>query len=265
MLVGKSLCTPTFNSSLQHAAQSVLTSSFLLMEIAIAAFVIFVGAFIQSSIGFGLAIVAAPVLFFIDPLYVPAPITISALTLSVANAYSHWRSISFHGLRFAILGRIPGTISGGFLLLWINQQALALWLGISVLVAVGLSMSNIVFKANGKSLFCAGFLSGFMGTSSSIGGPPMALVLQHQENDFIRANLAAFFVVSCLMSLVMLSSIGRFGMEHIVISLPLMPATLAGYWLAMRTMHKISHRNLRRFSLGLCAIAGVAATASYWF
>jgi uncharacterized membrane protein YfcA len=218
------------------------------MEIVLVVFVIFVGSFVQSSIGFGLAIVAAPILFLIDPLYVPAPITISALTLSVANSYSHWRSISFRGLRFAILGRIPGTISGGFLLLWIDQQALALWLGLSVLVAVALSMSNIVFK----------------GTSTSIGGPPMALVMQHQENDFIRANLAAFFVVSCLMSLGMLSSIGRFGMEHIMISLPLMPATLAGYWLAMRTMHRISHENLRRVSLGLCVVAGLAAIASYW-
>lgn len=234
------------------------------MEIAIVVFVIFIGSFIQSSIGFGLAIVAAPILFLIDPLYVPAPITISALTLSLANSYSHRRSISFRGLKFAILGRIPGTISGGFLLLWIDQQALALWLGLSVLAAVALSMSNIIFKANGKSLFCAGFLSGFMGTSTSIGGPPMALVMQHQENDFIRANLAAFFVVSCSMSLLMLFSIGRFGMEHIVISLPMMPATLAGYWVAMRAMHRISHQNLRRVSLGLCAVAGLAAIASYW-
>ena len=56
------------------------------MEIAIVVFVIFIGSFIQSSIGFGLAIVAAPILFLIDPLYGPAPITISALTLSVANS-----------------------------------------------------------------------------------------------------------------------------------------------------------------------------------
>tara|TARA_B110000858_G_scaffold193768_1_gene246913 strand:- start:13992 stop:14699 length:708 start_codon:yes stop_codon:yes gene_type:complete len=235
------------------------------MEIATILFVISVGSFIQSSIGFGLAVVAAPILFLIDPLYVPAPITIAALILSLANSYRHWRSISFHGLRFAILGRIPGTVFGGLLLLWIDQQALALWIGLSVFVAVALSLSNIVFKANGRSFFCAGFLSGFMGTSTSIGGPPMALVMQHQENDFIRANLAAFFVLSCLMSLVMLSSIGHFRMEHIMISLPFIPATLAGHWLAMRTMHRISQQSLRRVSLGLCGLAGLAAIVPYWF
>ena len=234
------------------------------MEIATVVFITFVGSFLQSAVGFGLAIIAAPIFFLIDPLYVPAPITISALILSIANSYSHWRSISFRGLKFAILGRVPGTVAGGLLLLWFDQQALALWIGLSVVIAVALSMSNIVFKTNEKLLFCAGFLSGFMGTSTSIGGPPMALVMQHQENDFIRANLAAFFVVSCLMSLVMLSGIGHFGMEHIMISLPMIPATLAGYWLAMRTMHRISHQNLRRASLGLCALTGLVAIASYW-
>jgi len=93
----------------------------------------------------------------------------------------------------------------------------------------------------------------------------MALVYQHEENDFIRANMAAFFCVSCLMSLAMLSTVDRFGMEHVLISLPLMPATLMGYWLAMKTLHLISHQNLRRFSLLLCAVAGSVAIASYWF
>ena len=234
------------------------------MEIAIASFVIFIGSFVQSSIGFGLAIIAAPLLFFIDPFYVPAPITISALTLSLANAAKHWHSISFAGLKYAIIGRVPGTIAGGLLLLWIDQRALALWLGLSVLVAVGLSLKNIALRPTNGAMFSAGFLSGFMGTSSSIGGPPMALVLQHQANDFIRANMAAFFVVSCLMSLTMLATVDRFGWQEIRLAVPLMPATLLGYWVAMRTIHLISHQNLRRASLMLCGIAGSMAVASYW-
>jgi len=235
------------------------------VELMITVLVILVGSYVQSSIGFGLAIIAAPLLYFIDPLYVPAPITICALTLSVANAAKLWGSISFEGLKFAILGRVPGTVAGGLLLLWIDQRSLALWLGVSVIVAVGLSLANIMLRPTAPAMFSAGFLSGFMGTSSSIGGPPMALVLQHEENDFIRANLAAFFIVSCLMSLAMLATVDRFGWPHIQISLPLIPATLIGYWLAMRTLHKISHKRLRMVSLSLCVVAGCIAVASYWF
>jgi uncharacterized membrane protein YfcA len=234
------------------------------VEVLFAVTVIFVGSFVQSSIGFGLAIIAAPLLYFIDPLYVPAPITVCALTLSVANSAKFWKSISFAGLKYAILGRIPGTIAGGMLLLWIDQRALALWLGISVIAAVALSLSNVMLKPTSPAMFSAGFLSGFMGTSSSIGGPPMALVLQHEANDFIRANLAAFFVVSCILSLAMLATVDRFAMPHLLISLPLMPATLAGYWVAMKTLHLISHQRLRKASLILCGVAGFTAILSYW-
>ena len=92
----------------------------------------------------------------------------------------------------------------------------------------------------------------------------MALVLQHQNNDYIRANLAAFFVVSCMLSLAMMAAVNRFGLQEMLISLPLMPATLVGYWVATKTLHLISHQNLRRFSLILCAVAGGAAIATYW-
>lgn len=236
-----------------------------MIEVLIATLVVFIGSFVQSSIGFGLAIIAAPILYLLDPNFVPAPITLSALALSLANAWKHRVGISLQGLQFAILGRIPGTICGGLLLLWISQENLALWLGATVLFAVALSFFNVALKATPASMAGAGFLSGFMGTSSSIGGPPMALVLQYQEADYIRANLSAFFVVSCLMSLLMLTAIGRLGLEQIRLSIPLLPAALLGYWLALRTLHLFSHQVLRRCSLLLCAFAGITAMGSFWF
>ena len=232
------------------------------MELALAAFVILIGSYVQSSIGFGLAIISAPLLFAIDPLYVPGPVTVCALTLSLANTYHHRKAVSLKGLQYAILGRIPGTVAGGFLLLWISHDALALWLGASVLLAVGLSLSRIVIRPSHPAMVTAGFLSGFMGTSSAIGGPPMALVMQHEGNDFIRANLAAFFIVRCIMSLIMLAAIDRFGAAELAASLPLPPATLIGYWIARKTMHRISHRRLRLFSLTLCALAGAGSILS---
>lgn len=234
------------------------------MELALAALVILVGSYVQSSIGFGLAIISAPLLFAIDPLYVPGPVTVCALTLSLANTYHHRKAVSLKGLQYAIAGRIPGTIAGGFLLLWISHEALALWLGASVLLAVGLSLSSLVIRPTNSAMVTAGFLSGFMGTSSAIGGPPMALVMQHEGNDFIRANLAAFFIVSCIMSLIMLTSIDRFGSDELWVCLPLLPSTLMGYWLARKTMHRISHSRLRLVSLVLCALAGSGSILSVW-
>ncbi len=234
------------------------------MELFYAVAVVVAGSYIQSSIGFGLAIIAAPLLFLLNPDYVPAPITVCAFTLSIANVWSHRDSVSFTGLKYAILGRIPGSVAGAILLLWIDQQLLGLWLGISVLVAVALSAKTFAVTPTNGHLMTAGFFSGFMGTSSSIGGPPMALVMQHQDAQFIRANLSAFFVLSSVMSLAMLAPVGYFGTKQMLLSLPLLPGTLLGYWLARKTWHLISPRLLRYSSLVLCSFCGLLAMLSYW-
>ncbi|MDN3612743.1 hypothetical protein QWZ16_24570, partial [Vibrio ostreicida] len=54
---------------------------------------IFLGSFVQTAIGFGLAIVAAPLLFLVSPVYVPAPICLVALYISILNALKHRDSV----------------------------------------------------------------------------------------------------------------------------------------------------------------------------
>ncbi len=230
----------------------------------LAMLIIFVGSFVQSTIGFGLAIVTAPLLFMIDPGYVPAPITVVALILSIANTYRYRSSISFKGLTSAILGRIPGTIAGGLLLYWAEPRTLSLWLGITVLLGVAVSLTPIRLDPTPKRMAIAGFLSGFMGTSSSIGGPPMALLLQHENANLIRANLSAFFIVSCLMSLAVQAPAGYFSWHHFDLSLPLIPASLLGFWAASHWVDKIDKNHIRRISLVLCCLSGVAAIAAFW-
>ena len=235
------------------------------MDLLLAISIITLGSYVQSSIGFGLAIIAAPVLFFLDPAYVPAPITVSAFALSLVNAWGHRDSVSLSGLKFAVIGRVPGSLAGALLIVWIDQDLLGLWLGVTVLLAVAVSLKSVALTPTTGHMLTAGFMSGFMGTSSSIGGPPMALLMQHQEARFVRANLSAFFVVSCLMSLAMLAPVGYFGSREILLALPLLPGTLFGYWLARHTWHLISPRLLRISSLALCSVAGFVAVLSFWF
>lgn len=71
------------------------------ISVVLAMMLIFLGSFVQSSIGFGLAIVTAPLLYLISPDYVPAPITLVALFLSIINAYRHKMNISLRGLGMA--------------------------------------------------------------------------------------------------------------------------------------------------------------------
>lgn len=220
---------------------------------------IFLGSFVQTAIGFGLAIVAAPLLFQISVDYVPAPICLVALFISLINAYKHRSDISIGGLKLALYGRIPGSIVGGWLLLYVSASMLSLTLGIFVLLAVLISVLPFRLEPTPGRMFGAGLLSGFMGTSSSIGGPPMALLLQHQDANSLRGNLSAFFVFSSIISLIVQVGVGVMAYKHLVMTLPLIPAALIGYWLAIKAVPYLSKVWMRRGALSLCLVSGVTA------
>ncbi|MDN3697370.1 MULTISPECIES: sulfite exporter TauE/SafE family protein [Vibrio] len=224
-----------------------------------AIFLIFLGSFVQTAIGFGLAIVAAPLLFQLSPDYVPAPICLVALFISILNALKHRANVSIGGLKMALIGRVPGSIAGGMLLLVVSTDVLSLWLGFLVLFAVMVSMLPFRIEPTPIRMGIAGFFSGFFGTSSSIGGPPMALLLQHQDANQLRGNLSAFFVFSSLISLIVQIPIGFFTLHHVFITIPLIPASWLGYKLAIMTTQSLPKEKIRVGALILCLVSGLTA------
>ncbi|PSW18380.1 sulfite exporter TauE/SafE family protein [Photobacterium sanctipauli] len=217
------------------------------------------GCFVQSTVGFGMAIVAAPIIFIFEPRFVPGMLTVVGLVLSLINMWQYRRVLSFNGLGAAIIGRIPGSIIAGIMLMYISLQSLSLVLGVGVLLAVAISLLKVRIEPTTKSMFWAGFASGLMGTSTSIGGPPLALVLQHAGASKLRANLAGYFAVSCLMSLVILAATGYFGWWHLKYSLMILPVPILTSIFAYRVQHLIKAEWLRYSLLILCSFSGVVA------
>ncbi|MGF1679859.1 sulfite exporter TauE/SafE family protein [Photobacterium makurazakiensis] len=215
------------------------------------------GCFIQSTVGFGMAIVAAPIVFIFEPRFVPGVITLVGLVLALINMWQYRSMLSFKGLGAAFVGRVPGTIVAGVMLLYISVESLSLVLGVGVLLAVAISLLKVRVRPTNKSLFWAGFVSGVMGTSTSIGGPPMALVLQHAEAGKLRANLAGFFAFSCVLSLITLSATGHFSWWHFKYGMMIMPVPVLTSLFAYRIQHLIKAEWLRYALLVLCSVAGV--------
>lgn len=214
------------------------------------------GCFVQSLVGFGMAIVAAPLLLVLDASLVPTTVTIIGLVLSSINTWQYRKSLSFKGLGWAYIGRVPGTVLAGVLMLYITVNTLEIFMGVAVLSAVVVSLGNFTVKADNKNMFLAGLLSGVMGTSTSIGGPPMALVLQNSETSALRANLGAYFIVSCILSLITLGMTGHFKLYHLFYALVSIPAVLFSSWAAYKLAHHFKPHWIRYALLLLCSVAG---------
>lgn len=233
------------------------------LQIIIACAAVLLGSFVQTSIGFGLAIVSAPLLFYLDQAYVPAPVIMAALVNGLFTSWHFRAQLSLQGLGSAIIWRIPGSLAGVGLLLVISEAILAILIALVIASGILINYLRIDIPFSQRNLGIAGFLSGLMGTSTAIGGPPMAVVMQGQQANVIRGNLAAFFIFSCITSLIMLVPTSYLGKRELILAAPLVPASLLGSWLASRVSGRINEKTMRYGCLLLCSASVAVMLAQY--
>lgn len=206
------------------------------LDIVIATIVIAAGAAIQGGVGFGMNLIAAPILAVLDPDLVPGPALVAALLLTILVAHRDRASVDRRGVGFALAGRVPGTVAGALLISSIPEDGVTITVGLAVLLAVALNVTHLGLRPNPPTLLVAGVVSGFASTVSSVGGPPMAVVYANEPGPVIRGTLSTIFVVGAAMSLVALVAVGDFGEQEAIASLVLLIpgglGFLASRWVA---------------------------------
>ena len=215
------------------------------------------GATLQGSVGFGMGLIASPILILIDPRFVPGPILLSTTVLTVLLVYRERTAIDFHGIQWAMVGRLVGTVLASAILLVVSADQLVLLIGVFILSAVGMSLSGFRFDPIRPVLVVAGMLSGLLGTVASVGGPPMALVYQHAAGARIRSTMSGFFLLGTILSLGALWYVGRFGAYEIQLTLVMLPSVLTGFVLSKWTAVYVDRGYVRPAVLAVAAGAGL--------
>ena len=219
---------------------------------------VLVGAVVQGSIGFGLNLIAAPVLALVDPELVPGPAIVLAFVLTVLVSVRERRDIALGDVRWAFCGRIPGSLAGAAAVAALSPRSLSLAIGVTVLVAVAITASGVHVTPTPGVLVGAGALSGLMGTASSIGGPPMAMALHGATGAAMRGTLSAFFLLGTILSVVLLAAVGEFGTEDLVASLFLLPPVLLGFAASRLVAPHVDGARLRLAILALSTLAAIS-------
>ena len=200
--------------------------------------VLLLGAFVQRATGFGLAVVGAPLLLMIEPRLVPVILVLFGFTVSLIMVRRYWHEVRLREIGVALIGRLPGN-------------GLGIWLLLAApMVVLEKLIAAIV-------LFVAGILSGVFGTVAAIGGPPIVLLMHGFSPDRMRGNLAAFFVLTSLLTLLTLALAGQISVWHFKLALTFLPAVLLGNALADTIAHRLDKQLLQRLSLGLCTLAAL--------
>lgn len=198
----------------------------------VVALAVAVAACAHGALGFGLGTVGAPVLALVDDRLIPGPLLCVGLVLTVLVALRERGALDVRGVRWAIAGRVPGTLAGAAAVAALPERSLIVLFAVLVLAGVGLSVAGLHVRPTAGANFGAGAASGFMGTVTSVGGPAMALLYQREDGGKLRSTLALFFVFGAALSLATLAATGGFGPSELGLGLSLLPPTLAGFGLS---------------------------------
>lgn len=225
--------------------------------VAVAGIAVLIGAVVQGMIGLGVALVASPVIVLLDPTLMPGSMILCGAVLPILTLVTEHDDIDWRGLAWAFPWRFVGTAIGGWLVAVASADALGLMVGVFVLVAVGLSMISWRPRPSPTALSIGALVSGIGGTATSVGGPPMALVYQHQRPSMLRSTLAFYFLVSSTISLITLSLYGQLGWVQIRMGLLLLPFVVLGFIGSLYVRRLVDPEKVRSLVLVVSAASSI--------
>jgi uncharacterized membrane protein YfcA len=195
---------------------------------AVIAAAVLVGSVVQSAVGLGVGLVAAPVTALLEPELMPGALLMVAVLMPCLTLVTDHHDIDWRGLLWSLPARVPGTLVGVWVVTTLTASELGIAIGVVVLVAAAVTWRAVTVPVNRATLSAAGFASGITGTATSIGGPPIAIVYQHRPAQEIRTTMAVYFLVGASFSLVALLVSGDLTRDQGVASLQLLPFLAVG-------------------------------------
>lgn len=219
--------------------------------------VLFVGAFVQSSIGFGINVVAAPVVLVVAPDLMPAALVLVGFILPMVQFTRGPLDVAWRPLGWSLLARAVTTPLGVWLVVILDRRWLAVILGLTILLSVLASVRTLAIRASVGNSLVAGALSGISGATAAVGGPFTALLFQNEPAQRIRDTLAVSFLVGSAMSAVGLLVAGEMQLPHLVAALVWVPFIALGYAVSGRARRRLDSGAMRPVVLAFCTVAAL--------
>ena len=236
---------------------------------ALAAAAAFAGAFVQSTTGFGFALVLSPALFAVmDPVEAVLALLVLGLALSLLVLFERGRPdhVDWRALAPMLLAALPGLAVGALALTRLSKGVLQVAVGVAVMAAAAWQLRRRRRGAEPHPVPAgvAGFTSGVLTTSINVSGPPIVLWLEARgapPAEF-RASLAATFLALDVAGGALLLVAEESASVDIGKVAPLLALVIAGYALGALAFRRLDRERFYTLVLALVACTGVASVVA---
>ena len=229
----------------------------------VAAFVVIIlAAAVSGLIGFGLAVVAVPLLLiFFEPVEVVVLIAFISLFTNAVIVQDSWREVETRSVLALIPWAIVGLIFGTEILRSANPDYIRLGVGVIVVLSAVLLLRDVTLKSIEGRLgtVLAGASSGALATSTGIAGPPIVLLFAARglPKDSFRASNAAYFLVLSVAIIFTLFARGIVETSELWIAAALVPAAFAGKTLGTALLKRITDAAFHKITLSVVLLTGM--------
>jgi uncharacterized protein len=177
--------------------------------------VIFLSTLIRSTLGFGEALVAVPLLALRIPVTVAAPLAVLvSVVVAAVIVVQDWQKIEVRSATGLVIASLFGIPLGLLLLVAANEQVVKVVLGIVIATFAIYSMlakDRLHLKQDHPTwLLGAGFCSGILGGAYGMNGPPLVIYgsLRQWSPQQFRATLQGYFLPASLIGLIGYVAVG---------------------------------------------------------
>tara|TARA_Y100000780_G_scaffold198905_1_gene190105 strand:- start:71 stop:826 length:756 start_codon:yes stop_codon:yes gene_type:complete len=235
------------------------------LEILVVVIATLCGSTVLSTLGFGIGMVATPILLLIfDPQ--TAIVTLSPAG-TVLSALIAWRNrdhiLMRETLPIALLG-MAGAFTGVYVLSTSDDQLLKIAIVTLIIPLTILSFFNptnlkdrIPFpKLVGPFI---GYLVGLMLGSMAIGGPLLVifLIVRGWKSYAIRGSMSFFLLCVMVCALIGFVPAGLYGEGRIVLSAVAFVPMIAGFWVGSRLANRMNENLFRKCSVTVIVLSSL--------
>jgi uncharacterized membrane protein YfcA len=228
----------------------------------VALLVFAVAAAAQAVTGFGLALVAVPLMaVLLDPVAAVVATTVVSLVLTALASCRERghveRLIAVRLTGAALLGMPLGLL----VLTRLDERSLKTVIAVGLLVLVGLLLVKVRLPAGTAMQYGAGVVSGMSLTSTGMNGPPVVLALQARDLPPRRFR-GTLQVVFCAQDLVAVAAFVALGYLNTVTAVAVVAGAAgvpAGWWAGDRLFGRLPPERFRALVLSMLAATALLA------